>query len=229
MANKTLPKRGATVVEQPSSDNRGLILGGVAAVLLLGIIALVFLVNRPAPVSLDGAYEGVATEGTFIGDPNAPVVVREFLDFTCPHCRSAATDLTPKVIENYVASGQVRMEFIPIAFNENSLQGAVASYCAAEQGQFMDYKAQLFANQRNSFSSSNLVSYAAAIGLDEQEFRNCLIAGYHGGQVQDNLAEFRSMGASSTPTFFVNDQMVVGAVPYTEMEEYIQQALASVQ
>ncbi len=220
-------RKGDVQVIEDEGGNRALWLGGILAVLLLAVLVIAMIGRGPGSASVDtGLYDGIATEGRFLGDPNAPVLVREFLDFKCPHCQDASQRLIPEVIDNYVRDGQVRIEFIPVAILDQSQPGAEASACAAEQGGFLPYHEVLFANQRNTFNITNLTDYAGQAGLDEQAFRGCLSSGKYTQQIQENMTEFRRLGANSTPTFYVNDTQVIGAVPYDQLETAIEAQLS---
>lgn len=220
-------RKNEVVAESQPGNNRAMWLGGVLVVLILAVIAIAMLGRGTGSgAAVDpGEYEGIPTQGLFVGAEDAPVVVREFIDFKCPHCADASERIVPQVIEDYVREGQVRMEFIPVAFNDQSLPGAEAAHCAVDQGLFLPYHDLLFANQRNTYNITNLTNWATQVGMDEQAFRACITAGKYRQQVEQNLAEFRRVGAASTPTFYVNDTPVVGAVPYEELQAAIDAAL----
>ncbi len=215
MARVRQKNRGADG-EEGRDTRRGWILGGLLLVLVLAIVGMVLLTRDDGAVA-SGQYEGIAIQGRLLGDPDAPILVREFLDFKCPHCRDASRDLVPQVIEAYVKEGQAKIEFIPVAFNAQSLPGAEASLCAEEQGSFMAYHDLLFANQDDPFDIAMLTRLAGRAGMDEEQFRACLGSGKYRQQVQANLADFQQAGANSTPTFFVNEVPVIGAVPFEEL------------
>ena len=88
-------------------------------------------------------------EGRLLGNADAAVAIRDFSDFRCPHCRDAALDLTPKIIENYIKEGsQVSFEFVPVAaLGDESMLAAQASLCAEDQSQFWPYHDKLFEQQ----------------------------------------------------------------------------------
>ncbi|MDQ4078233.1 MAG: DsbA family protein [Chloroflexota bacterium] len=225
-------KRNVEVVEAERGGNRAMWLGGILVLLLLAVAAIVMIGRGDGETAVDAElYEGIPVEGTVLGDPDAPVLIREIIDFKCPHCATAAERLVPDIIENYVAEGQVRMAFIPVDFlGDQSLMSAQAAYCAAEQDAFMEYHDVLFANHRNTFNITNLTNYAERVGLDTQQFRACLTTGEYRNQViQENRTLASQLGATSTPTFVVNDTLVAGAVPFEQMQAVIEQELETVE
>lgn len=208
---------------------RMILLAGLLLIVLLGLGLIIFIGRGGGRGSAESAvYQGVATDGRFLGDPNAPLLIRDFSDFTCPHCRDAAVELLPPIIEQYVQAGQVRIEFVPVAIlnNDTSPLAAMASLCAEEQGAFWPYQAKLFDRQGlDRVESERLVSYASELGLEAQPFRDCLLSRQFAADIVANNEEFRRIGAEGTPTFVVGDTLVGGAVPFEKIQQVIEAEL----
>ena len=214
--------------EEQKSDNRRQLIGGGVLVLLLLLVGGLLWVGLGDTDTTTPIEEPEQANGTFLGSAEAPVVVKDFSDFRCPHCKDAWAALTPKIIENYVNAGQVRLEFIPVyVTGEEALYAGQASYCAAEQEKFWPYHDRLFQRQgRDEFNIANLTSFATDLGMQEQEFRDCILSGKYAQQMQDNNAEFQRTGGTGTPTFLVGDELVGGAVGFDEMKKIIEGQLA---
>jgi protein-disulfide isomerase len=214
--------------EKESARSRSFLLIGLLVALIVGIILLAALARRGgAGPQLAEHYEGLTTERNFLGEPDAPLLIRNFSDFKCPHCRTAARDLLPPVIENYIAEGRVRFEYVPVAvLGQESEVAAQGALCAADQGQFWQYHDVLFANQSSMHTIQSLTTYADQLGLDSREFRGCVTSGKYRTQVQENMAAFRQTGGTGTPTFLVGDTVVGGAVPFSDMQPVIEAELA---
>jgi protein-disulfide isomerase len=54
---------------------------------------------------------GIARNGRLLGDPAAPVVVVEYADYQCPFCTGFGLTGLPQLLDDYVATGQVRLEY----------------------------------------------------------------------------------------------------------------------
>ena len=65
-----------------------------------------------------------------MGDPNAPVTLVEYAMFTCPHCAAFAEEVLPKIKENYIDTGKVRLVFREVYFNKPALWAAMIARCA---------------------------------------------------------------------------------------------------
>jgi protein-disulfide isomerase len=110
-----------------------------------------------------------------------------------------------------------------------SIRAAEAAACANEQGQFWPYHDTIFANQRGEnqgyFNDDALKAFAAALGLDEAAFNDCLDADRYRDKVQAETAAGQERGVRSTPTLFINGELVEGAIPFEQLQSLIEVAL----
>jgi len=159
------------------------------------------------------------------GSADAPVTIIEFSDYQCPFCQRYFDDAYPQIIQNYVASGQVRYIFKDLPLEElhpQAAQAAEAARCAGEQDAYWEMHDQLFAAQERWAGQSEpvpiFVELGGGLGLDKDALQSCLESGRHQQAVLSNLAEGQSLGATGTPTFFINGYPLVGARPYEQFE-----------
>lgn len=147
------------------------------------------------------------------------VKILEFSEFQCPYCARAAPTVD-KVKEEYGDDVEIIFKHFPLNFHRYAQKAAEASECARDQGKFWEYHDTLFENQQ-SLDIPSLKNYAKDLGLDTDRFNTCLDDGEKISLVQNDFREGQSLGVRGTPTFFINDQMVVGAQPYEVFEEII--------
>jgi protein-disulfide isomerase len=153
-------------------------------------------------------------QGKSLGPAEAPNQIIVFSDFQCPFCGQLARTTEQQVIEQFVATGQARLEYrhyIVVDTNvggRESRDAAEASECAAEQGRFWDFHQIVFANQqgegRGAFSERRLKAMADTIGLDTTQFNQCFDSGRHADAVRADEASAQQFGINSTPTVFIN-------------------------
>ena len=123
----------------------------------------------------------------------------------------------------------MRHGFIHFAFlGSESQWAAEASECAAEQNAFWEYYEKLYDSQagttRLTLNKDNLKQLAVEIGLNGQQFDACVDSDQHVTTVQNEVQFARSLGVSSTPSFLVNGQPVVGAQPFDVFKQIIEAA-----
>lgn len=174
---------------------------------------------------------GLAREGRVLGSPDAPVTVIDYADFQCPFCRTVAVSVLSPIEEEFVSTGQVKVQMRPIAIlGEESELAAQAAECANEQDWFWEFHDILYANQvrehnSGAFSSENLKRFAEALALDTAAFDSCLDSGKYALKVRDDTNEAGQQGIRKTPTILVNGVEVGSSLD--EVRVAIQAGLAS--
>ncbi|MEJ2299964.1 MAG: thioredoxin domain-containing protein [Anaerolineales bacterium] len=172
--------------------------------------------------------------GLAMGDSQAPVTIEVFEDFQCPACKNYTETTEPLIIENYVATGKAYYIFRQHPFiGKESFQAADASMCAEEQGRFWDYHDILFANwngeNQGAFSDKRLVAFAEELKLNMSEFNTCFQGNKYQDAINQDLAKGQQYGVTSTPSIFVNGQLVTSGTPgfvpsYQDIENAIKAA-----
>ncbi len=170
-----------------------------------------------------------------MGDPNAPVVFQDFSDFGCGYCAKFAQDTAEKIVETYVASGQVYFVFHSVGSllgHPASVITAEAAYCAGDQNKFWEFHDLIFANQAPLYRDPNLdvekmmMAFAEALELDVGAFETCLDTGKYRDQVTQDEIDARRAGIDSTPSFLINGTKIVGARSFEEFQAVIEAELA---
>ena len=161
------------------------------------------------------------------GSPDAKVTIIEFSDFQCPFCGKFWKETYPQLMKEYVETGKAKFVFrdYPLEFHPEAQKAAEASECAHEQGKFWEYHDKIFENQQ-SLSVANEKQWAKDLGLDSAKFDNCLDSGKYAEEVKKDAAEGSAAGVSGTPGFFVNNQIISGAVPFEVFKQAIEAELA---
>ena len=113
---------------------------------------------------------------------------------------------------------------------DESVSAAEASECANEQNQFWQYHDTLFLNQRGenigTFDNPALKNFAAAIGLDQESFDECLDSGRYRNQIGADQRSAAGIGVTSSPTIVINEQYLRGAHPFETLQEIIEEELS---
>jgi len=172
----------------------------------------------------------VSTEGRTLGPADARVTVEEYSDFQCPFCARAAESMVPKIEEQYVADGRVRLVYHPMGMiGDESVWSAEAAECANEQGKFWDYHDKLYENQegenQGAFAIDNLKRFAQEMGLDTQTFNQCIDSHKYEALVKAETQEALEKGITSTPTFVIGDETIAGPGSFEQLQEAIEAEL----
>lgn len=153
-----------------------------------------------------------------MGEVDAPVVLIEYSDFRCPYCASFAVETKPE-LKKFVDDGTLRIEYrdVPM-FGEDSERASHAARAAGEQGKFWEFHDALYkahpGQGHPDLPVEKLREIAEQAGVpDLKKWESDLESDDVKKAVSEDNAEARGLGISSTPTFLVNDEPLVGAQP----------------
>ncbi len=160
------------------------------------------------------------------GGKDAKVTIVEFSDFQCPYCSKGA-DLLKEIKKKYGNKVRVAFKNFPLPFHNHAEKAAVASLCANEQSTELFWKLHdsMFAHQ-DGLDDAGLSKLAKEAGIKVDAFEKCLSENRHLKQVQSDMEEGRKVKVKSTPTFFINGQLINGAQPMEVFAELIDEELA---
>ncbi|MFO0632793.1 MAG: thioredoxin domain-containing protein [Nannocystaceae bacterium] len=167
------------------------------------------------------------------GPADAEIVIVEFGDFECPHCRKLY-----EAVEATIASSprRIAVEFAHFPLDSScnpkvdrrhphACGAAIAAECARRQGKFWELAAELFAHQ-DALEREALREYAGGIGLDVDAFDRCMVDPEVAARVTADAELGLALGITGTPTFFVNGYKWTGAMPAAVLAGVIEGLLA---
>jgi protein-disulfide isomerase len=185
-------------------------------------LLLALVIGPPTPalaqVKPDAPKDPLA--GRTRGSTTAPVTVYEMSDFQCPYCRTFALTTFPALDSAYVATGKVRWVFInfPLtSIHENALPAAETALCAARQNAFWRVHDLLYQHQDVwaplKQPAAFFLSLADSAKISRPALMACVRSPETQGAVRADAEGAERSGASSTPTFYIEGGLLVGAQP----------------
>ena len=190
----------------------------VGAALLVAVPARAQMVSRMSVTLGDKTY-ALDAVGYQRGNASADVWVVEFADFGCGYCEKFYRETLPVFDSLYINKGRVFWKFVPftIGMFPNSAEAAETAICAAEQGKFFAMHDVLYSNRKQWMKSSSvrqqMAQYATQAKLDPKRYRVCITGRTASDQLQRNNVLARTLLIRGTPTFFINGEVVPGALP----------------
>ncbi|MFQ5970222.1 MAG: DsbA family protein [Nitrososphaerales archaeon] len=190
----------------------------------------------PTNPSSESALHPSALNGSpVLGSLDAPITVVEFGDYQCSKCQRFALQTKPLIIENYINTGKAQLVFKDFTvYGSDSINGAIATHCAAEQNMFWELHNYLYQNQKaiNSgwLSAENIRNFTLDLGLNMAQFNKCFDERKYLMKVTKNFEEGRSIGVSGTPTFIIigpdgQSTRVSGAQPFKVFQQVLDKML----
>ena len=143
-----------------------------------------------------------------LGDPNAPITLVEFGDYQCHYCNVFFQSIEKDIVKNYVDTGKVKIIFKDYnIIGEDSVIASQGAHCANDQGLFWEYHDILYSNwtgENNGWASpENLAIFAQQIGLDTNEWSECMKKGSHSQIILKSNDDARTLELTGTPAFFI--------------------------
>jgi protein-disulfide isomerase len=165
-----------------------------------------------------------------LGKDDAPVTIVEYASMTCPHCAHFAETTFPELKKRYIDTGKVRFIFREFPLDPLAAGAAMLARCA-DKDKFFPLIETLFQMQRTWAVEKPippLMAIAKQAGFTEQSFNACL----SDQKMLDAMQEEQKRATekfkvNSTPTIFVNGQMLKGAATIEELAKVIDPLLKS--
>ena len=191
----------------------------------LGILALGVTFALPRFAWAEEVDVAAGLKPRVEGDPNAKLTMIEFSSLTCPHCAAFHEGALPQIRETYIRTGKLKLEMRDFPLDQYALRAAAMARCAPDSRYFplMD---MLFAQQSKWTRATDPVGAIKQIGrlagISAEQADACMTD----EKLMDGILQFRLAGqtdhdVSSTPTFVIGDQKVVGAQPFEAFQKAI--------
>lgn len=194
--------------------------GGIGAVSVAGCLES----SRPegnAPDSIDRPM---------LGEDNGDVpVLMVFEDYGCPACAEFNDTMLPRIIEDYVETGRLKIAHYdyPIPVRQLSDAAAQSGWVvqSLDSDSFWDYKKILFDNQ-GSLGYELFEQAADELGLDGATVVSETKSRAYEKFVRDDKQLGNEKGVQGTPSLFIGDAPVP-AGPYNAIVNELEQQLQS--
>ena len=166
-----------------------------------------------------------------LGPANAPVTITEYASLTCPHCATFAEKVFPKIKSEFIDTGKIRYVFREFPLDIKAAAGSMLARCIAKDDAPKYFAViDLLFKQQNDWVMKNTTETLTRIGkqagLTQQAVEDCL----KDQALLDKIAADQKYAAdvlkvTSTPTFFINGEIIKGEQSFEEFSKRINAAL----
>ncbi len=148
------------------------------------------------------------------GNPKALVRIVEYLDFQCPACAKGGL-LIEEYMKKYPSKIRLEVKYYPITqIHTHALKSTLYSECAARQGKFWEFHHFLLKEQsrweRLIDVDAAFLEKAKDLRIDLDKLQACVDSEEARTLILDEKEQAKNLGVKSTPTYFINDKMLVG-------------------
>ena len=209
-----------------------------AALSLTGLAALagfspLRLIGEAMAQAASDVAKPVSLPDMALGPADASVTITEYASMTCPHCSAFNEAVFPKIKAAYIDSGKVRYVFREFPLDIKAAAGSMLARCIAkdDSGKYFAVIDLLFKQQSDwagPKTTETLARIGKQAGLTQQAVETCL----KDQSLLDKIAADQKYASevlkvNSTPTFFVNGEMIKGETSFEEFDKKIKSMLKS--
>lgn len=152
------------------------------------------------------------------GPADAKVTVAEFFDYRCPHCKASLGAMKNLAAQNK----NVRIAFIerPILTPDSLLAAQAAVAARRQPGKYVPFHFALM-QTAGELPKERILDIAKSVGIDTAKLEKDMVDPAVIEQVNQSNALADTLHFNGTPTFVINDRIVVGEVTTEELQELI--------
>jgi protein-disulfide isomerase len=224
------PIREPALIITRRAFTAALSLTGFAA--LIGLSPLRLITEAMAQSAADVA-KPQSLPDMALGPANATVTITEYASMTCPHCANFAETVFPKIKSEFIDTGKVRYVFREFPLDIKAAAGSMLARCIAKDDAPKYFAViDLLFRQQNDWVTKNTTQTLTRIGrqagLSQQQVEDCL----KDQSLLDKIAADQKyanevLKVNSTPTFFINGEMLKGETSFDEFSKRINALLKS--
>ena len=224
------PIREQTLIITRRAFTTALSLTGLG--LLAGFSPLRLITEAMAQSAADVA-KPVSLPDMALGPANAPITITEFASMTCPHCAAFNAEVFPKIKSTYIDTGKIRYVFREFPLDIKAAAGSMLSRCIAKDdpAKYFAVTDLLFKQQADwvvKNTTETLSRIGKQAGLTQQAVDDCLKdQALLDKIVADQKFANEVLKVNSTPTFFLNGEMIKGETSFEEFDKRIKALLKS--
>jgi protein-disulfide isomerase len=208
-----------------SGDNvtRWIVIAMVTLVVVTGVVFSMMSQNNKQNASL-AALDGFTSKGAIATtidadngsaitfNPGLAKTVDVWEDPQCPVCKYFE-DANGDYIDSLIRDKKATVRFHVLSFlGDESVRAANASFCAADEGQYIDFHKALYRVQsplENSgfWSNETLIAIGSKVGITSEKFAKCVNDGQKVELVKANYDSMSKFGVQGTPTVFIDGKL----------------------
>ena len=205
---------------------------GTAATAAAGPVAAV---PPPAGKAWTDVVTVTPDGGYLMGNPQAPVKVLEYGSLSCPHCAHFAEEGYPTLVNSYVVSGKVSLEFRSFAIHPQDIPLTMLAQCGGT-ATFFPLLGEVYKNfdaiaertMQGADAAKNVgtlpdnqrfvalgdvlgfTEFFAARGISKDQAHACLADINKATELAKQSESYGTQGIESTPTLMVNGSKITG-------------------
>ena len=170
-----------------------------------------------------------------LGNKNAPVTIIEYASLSCSHCASFHKNTMPKLFDEYIDTGKVKLVFRDFPLNFPALMGSMLLQCVDQDIRY-EYLTALFVLQSAwvkpevEIVQKELFKIMQVGGMKKDKFDQCLNnKDLEEKILKDLISAQKEFSINTTPSFLINGTMLPGNKSFKDFKKIIDKILISIE
>lgn len=173
-----------------------------------------------------------------LGDANAPLTIVLFSDYQCPYCKRFHDQALPKLKQEYINKGVVRLihKDLPLPFHSSARLAAKVARCTQDNHEYWKVHSALFSKQ-DCLSCLGPSEIAQSLKVNQGSIsKECINSKRISLAIASNISEARLNNIKGTPTFVIGPSqdkkhsgtIVEGAIAWPDFRAKIEGELRKI-
>jgi protein-disulfide isomerase len=160
------------------------------------------------------------------GKDSVDLTIFLFSNYSCSFCRKFFAYTYPKLKEEYIDKGKVKLVVKPVDLtnNENVKNSLKIAVCINEYGKFEKLNRLLLFEPKVIYTEefSDLIEEF----IEKDEFvAECMLGGEADEYIIENILNFKALNLTGTPTFIINNKIYKGYSDYKNFKKLVEKEL----
>lgn len=163
--------------------------------------------------------------GNLLGDPQAKIIVDEYIDYNCPSCymqnimlHRIVTELNGvKIVQHNLPLDTACNKYVPNQVHENSCTMARYAIAAKKQNKFWQMNELLFENTPET--QDDIIKLSRKAHFDAAQLYEDANSKETKQELLDEIETSKNAEIDGTPTMIINMTKTTGLVPYYELKD----------
>jgi protein-disulfide isomerase len=166
-----------------------------------------------------------------LGPAKAPVIIVEYASMSCPHCAAFEQNVLPMLRSKYIDTGKVRFVFREFPLDMNAAAASMLARCIGGDDVEKFYATvDLMFKQQDQLMAQTLATLQLiakqAAGMDDKAVEACETNQAMLDRIAaDQKFAFETLKVQATPTFFINGELIKGAMSFEELDAKLKSLL----
>ena len=212
------------IPEKPKTTKNNQTIWIAGIILAIATIIIIFLISSSNKITTQELSIG---DSPVLGSENAPVIIYEFSDFSCPFCQAveganpsienALKSSSPEweapmplIKDNYVKTGKVKIVFKYFPGHGEAEAAHAVAFGLNKQNPelFWKFAEKAYADQNNLNNVGKMIEIAISLGADPKNLTDYIDSGKYTSQIKADISMGKSKNIKGTPTFFINEKLL---------------------